>query len=155
MNEVQAFVSALHIQDSERVACPTCSPTRKKWNAKEMVVTRLDHAWVYHCHHCGENGSVFFDKPKLVERKLSAVPNPTITQNTLQEPHYQYLKTRGISKETADKMKLFATCKYFSRLNRETQAIGFPYYRNGALTSAKYRSIEEKDFICLCYFFSL
>lgn len=146
MNEVQAFVSALHIQDSERVACPTCSPTRKKWNAKEMVVTRLDHAWVYHCHHCGENGSVFFDKPKLVERKLSAVPNPTITQNTLQEPHYQYLKTRGISKETADKMKLFATCKYFSRLNRETQAIGFPYYRNGALTSAKYRSIEEKDF---------
>ena len=114
MNEVQAFVSALHIQDSERVACPTCSPTRKKWNAKEMVVTRLDHAWVYHCHHCGENGSVFFDKPKFVERKLSAVPNPTITQNTLQEPHYEYLKTRGISKATADKMKLFAASKYFS-----------------------------------------
>ena len=43
-------------------------------------------------------------------------------------------------------MKLFASEKYFSRLSKPTQAIGFPYYRDGSLVSAKYRSLEAKDF---------
>ena len=146
MNEVQAFVSALHVDGTERVACPSCSPTRKKFNAKEMVVTRMSDAWVYHCHHCGLSGNVQFEKPKFVERKLSAVPNPVITQSALTDAHYEFLQTRGISRETADKMQLFAAEKWFSRLNKASQAVGFPYYRNGALTAAKYRSIESKDF---------
>ena len=146
MNEVQAFVSALHVDGTERVACPSCSPTRKKFNAKEMVVTRMPDAWVYHCHHCGLSGNVQFEKPKFVESKLSAVPNPVITQSALTDAHYEFLKTRGISKETANKMQLFAAEKWFARLNKASQAIGFPYYRNGALTAAKYRSIENKDF---------
>lgn len=77
---------------------------------------------------------------------MSAVPSPSITQNNLQEPHYQFLKTRGISRETADKMKLFSAEKYFVKLGRNAPAIGFPYYRGGALTAAKYRCIEDKDF---------
>jgi twinkle protein len=146
VNEVQAFVSALHVQDTERVACPSCSPTRRKYNAKEMVVTRMDHAWVFHCHHCGISGNVPFEKPRYVERKLSVVPSPKITQTSLTEAHYSFLGKRGISQQTADKMKLFASEKWFMRLNRATPAIGFPYYRNGQLVSAKYRSIEDKDF---------
>jgi twinkle protein len=43
-------------------------------------------------------------------------------------------------------MKLFPAQKYFQRLNRHTDAIGFPYFKNGVLTSAKYRSIEAKEF---------
>ena len=109
MNEVQAFVSALHIDDTDRVACPSCSPTRKKFNAKEMVVTRKGDSWIYHCHHCGLSGSVF--EKKYVERKLSAVPSPKITQSALTDAHYEFLKTRGISKETADKMRLFSAEK--------------------------------------------
>ena len=77
---------------------------------------------------------------------MSAVPSKEIVQQVLDEPHYEYLKSRGISKETADKAKVFASEKWFMKLNRATKAIGFPYYRNGALVSAKYRSIEEKDF---------
>lgn len=111
-----------------------------------MVVTRMDDAWVYHCHHCGVSGNVPFEKTKYVERKLSVVPNPKITQTALEESHYAFLSTRGISKETADKMKLFASEKWFMRLNRAAPAIGFPYYRNGQLVSAKYRSLEDKDF---------
>lgn len=77
---------------------------------------------------------------------MSAVPAPSITQNELQEQHYKFLKTRGISKATADKMKLFSADKYFLKLGRTAPAVGFPYYRNGALTAAKYRCIEDKDF---------
>ena len=72
MNAVQAFVSALHVDDTERVACPSCSPQRRKQNLKEMVVTRKDDAWVYHCHHCGMSGNVPFEKrTHYVERKIS------------------------------------------------------------------------------------
>lgn len=124
-----------------RLTCPFCSPDRKKSHSKDLSVTRKpDGATTYHCHHCGVSGV-------QQEKKLSAVPAPTITQSPLSLPHYAYLKTRGISKETADRMKLFSAEKWFSRLNRKTQAVGFPYYRGGALTAAKYRSIEDKDFI--------
>jgi twinkle protein len=137
------LVDRASFNDTTRVACPYCSPDRKKSNIKDMTLTRKpDGAVVYHCHHCSANGSV---QPK--ERQLSVVPQKNIiTSNKLQASHYEYLESRGISPQTADKMKLFAADKFFSRLNKSCEAIGFPYYRGGALVSAKYRSFPEKDF---------
>jgi twinkle protein len=43
-------------------------------------------------------------------------------------------------------MKLFAAEKYFGKLGKTADAIGFPYFRKGALVAAKYRSFPEKDF---------
>ena len=124
-----------------RLTCPFCSVSRRKSKSKDLSVTRKDDgAMTYFCHHCGVSGV-------QGEKKLSAVPSPTITQTPLAQPHLDYLKTRGISQATADRMKLFSAEKYFARLNKKTQAVGFPYYRGGALTAAKYRSIEDKDFI--------
>ena len=137
------FVDQFHFNESTRVACPYCSAERRKSNQKDMTLTRkADGAVVFHCHHCQTNGSV---QPQQ-ERILSAVPNPTIVSNKLQDQHYAWLATRGISKPTADKMKLFASEKYFGKLGKTADAIGFPYYRNGALVAAKYRSFPEKDF---------
>ena len=137
------FVEQFHFNESTRVACPYCSAERRKSNQKDMTLTRKsDGAVVFHCHHCQTNGSV---QPQQ-ERILSAVPNPTIVSNKLQDQHYAWLATRGISHQTADKMKLFAAEKYFGKLGKTADAIGFPYYRNGALVAAKYRSFPEKDF---------
>ncbi len=137
------FVEQFHFNESTRVACPYCSAERRKSNQKDMTLTRkADGAVVFHCHHCQTSGSV---QPQQ-ERILSAVPNPTIVSNKLQDQHYAWLATRGISPDTADKMKLFASQKYFGKLGRSADAIGFPYYRNGALVAAKYRSFPEKDF---------
>ena len=137
------FVDQFHFHESTRVACPYCSAERRKSNQKDMTLTRKsDGAVVFHCHHCQTNGSV---QPQQ-ERILSAVPNPTIVSNKLQDQHYAWLATRGISHQTADKMKLFAAEKYFGKLGKTADAIGFPYYRQGALVAAKYRSFPEKDF---------
>jgi len=137
------FVEQFHFNESTRVACPYCSAERRKSNQKDMTLTRKsDGAVVFHCHHCQTNGSV---QPQQ-ERILSAVPNPTIVSNKLQDHHYLWLATRGISHQTADKMKLFAAEKYFNKLGKTADAIGFPYYRKGALVAAKYRSFPEKDF---------
>jgi len=137
------FVEQFHFNESTRVACPYCSAERRKSNQKDMTLTRkADGAVVFHCHHCQTSGSV---QPQQ-ERILSAVPNPIIVSNKLQDHHYLWLATRGISPATADKMKLFAAEKYFSKLGKSADAIGFPYYRQGALVAAKYRSFPEKDF---------
>ena len=104
---------------------------------------RPDGAILYFCHHCEASGSV---QPRKQEFKLSAVPSLTIVSKQLTDRHYAYLSKRGISKETADKAKLFAAEKYFNRLGKQADAIGFPYYRKGALVSAKYRSFPDKDF---------
>jgi len=139
----QAFVEQFHFNESTRVACPYCSTERKKANSKDMTLTRKqDGAVVFHCHHCQTSGSV---QPQQ-ERTLSAVPNPTIVSHKLERLHYDWLQQRGISQQTADKMKLFAAEKYFSKLGKSNEAIGFPYFRNGALVAAKYRSFPDKDF---------
>ena len=142
-SSMEALVESFY-GDSARVICPFCAPTRHKSRLKEMSLTRKDDgAVVYYCHHCDVSGSV---QPKKSEFKLSAVPQPSVLNNHLSKEHYEWLFKRGISKETADKAKLFAADKYFARLNRNAQAIGFPYFRNGALVAVKYRSFPEKDF---------
>lgn len=138
------LIAQFHFDQTARVVCPFCTPERRKQKSKDMTLTRKpDGAVVYFCHHCLENGSV---QPQKQEITLSAVPSKVITSNKLEERHYAYLASRGISKETADKMGLFAADKWFNRLDKRSDAIGFPYYRDGALVSAKYRSFPEKDF---------
>ena len=130
--------------DTARIICPFCADTRRKSRLKEMTLTRQsDGAVLYYCHHCDANGSV---QPERKEYNLAAVPQPKVLENALQKSHYEYLKSRGISKETADQYKLFAGRKWFARLNIEADCIGFPYFRNGALVGVKYRAFPEKDF---------
>ena len=138
------LIAQFHFDQTARVVCPFCTPERRKQKSKDMTLTRKpDGAVVYFCHHCLENGSV---QPQKQEITLSAVPSKVITSNKLEERHYAYLQSRGISKVTADKMGLFAADKWFARLDKKSDAIGFPYYRDGALVAAKYRSFPEKDF---------
>jgi len=130
--------------DSARIICPFCSDSRRKSRLKEMTLTRQsDGAVLYYCHHCDANGSV---QPEKREYKLAAVPQPQVLTNALQSQHYDYLASRGISKEVADQAKLFAADKFFARLNKTSDAIGFPYFRSGSLVAVKYRSFPEKDF---------
>ena len=139
---IQHLIDQTYFDDTTRVVCPFCLNDRKKKNSKDMTLSRKpDGAVVYYCHHCEANGSVQPEK----ERRLSAVPNPKILSNALSAEHYAFLESRGISKQTADKAKLFSSEKYFAKLGKETTAIGFPYYRDGALLAAKYRSIERSE----------
>jgi len=131
-----------------RIACPYCSSDRKKSNTKDMTVTvQSDGAILYHCHHCSANGSL---QPKQTQPKLYKVKQMpvaiTVEQSALQPYHYEYLATRGISQSTADKMGLFGADKYFAKLEKNSDAIAFPYYREGKLVAVKYRSFPEKAF---------
>ena len=139
---IEALIEKTGFDQSGRIACPYCSNERKKSNMKDMKLTRRpDGAIVYHCHHCSAHGAI---QPK--EMKLSAVPVLKLENQVMQPFHYEYLESRGISKQTADKMHLFGADKFFPKLDRHSDAIAFPYYRNGALVAVKYRSFPDKAF---------
>jgi twinkle protein len=139
---IEALIEKTGFDQSGRITCPYCSNERKKSNVKDMKLTRRpDGAIVYHCHHCSAHGAI---QPK--EMKLSAVPVLKIENQVMQPFHYEYLESRGISKQTADKMHLFGADKFFPKLDRHSDAIAFPYYRNGALVAVKYRSFPDKAF---------
>jgi twinkle protein len=131
--------------DTGRIPCPECSHERKKNNQKDCVVTRGDKGWVWHCHHCSASGILPFNRKENNVIPLTK-PTPVIVTNELQQQHYDFLTTRGISKQTADSARLFSEEKYFSRLGKTSDSIAFPYYKDGKLVAAKYRAIESKDF---------
>ena len=77
---------------------------------------------------------------------MSAVPSPKIIEKKLEDAHVSWLLGRGISKSTAEKAKLFSTRKWFDKLQKEADCVGFPYFRDGALVGVKYRAVSEKAF---------
>lgn len=139
---IEAVVEQTRFNDHTRIACPFCSADRKKSRSKDMTLTRKnDGAVVYFCHHCDAQGSV---QPRRAI--LSAVPNVKTITNKLIPDHVNWLASRGISKETAEKMRVFSSNKWFNLLGREEACIGFPYFRDGALVGVKYRSVPDKGF---------
>jgi len=147
MSSVAELVLSLHVPNHTRVACPECSHERKKYNQTDFDITAKADGWKYYCHHCHIGGFVPFYKTTNHRRTESnVIPMRTFDATKLQPQHYDFLKTRGISQQVADAMNLHPAEKYFDKLKRKTDAIGFPYFRNGQYIASKYRSIESKDF---------
>jgi hypothetical protein len=140
LNAVAELISSLHVPNHARVACPECSHERKKYNQKDLDIITKPDGWKYYCHHCQAGGFVPFNsnnfKP-IPRMEQNVIPIRKFEETKLQPQHYDFLKTRGISEQTADAMKLFPAEKYFQRLNKKTDAIGFPYFKNGKFISAK------------------
>ena len=143
--DVAAVVERLQIDHSARITCPVCSNDRNKRKDKDLAIHRKAEGWAYYCHHCTSSGFVPFQERKLIPVQKSQ-PMPPVAMGSLEPQHLEFLAKRGISATTADAFRLFATEKYFGRLNKKAPAIGFPYYKDGKLTSAKYRAIESKEF---------
>ena len=73
-------------------------------------------------------------------------PVISVEQKKLETFHYDYLQSRGISAEVASNMGLFGANKFFAKLDKHSDAIGFPYYLDGNLVAVKYRSVPDKAF---------
>jgi len=142
--DVQRVIKDMDVHGSARIVCPECNRDRKKRSDKDMSVHEKANGWAYYCHHCTASGFVPFQERKMI--KPQPQPLPPVSMGALTEDHLGFLRSRGISEKTAQEFKLFAAEKYFGRLQCKAPAIGFPYYREGKLTSAKYRALESKEF---------
>jgi len=150
-------LGGLNIHSGMRIKCPSCSPERvKNPNEKSLVFHHGDKGWVYFCHHCNEDGVVPFDNAPFIPTNKTYRSEKTMAQaqpvmpptpmDLLGERHLQFLESRGITLETAQDLRLFAATKFFAKTGERMDCIGFPYYRDDKMVSAKYRALDSKDF---------
>ena len=131
-----------------RYTCPWCSPHRKKKYDTCLSVFRDHERIVYQCHHgeCAVSGVVWLQEMQRSYAKMKT-PKPESKRwedlPSLDERHYEWLETRGISVATAHNLKLVG------QEIEGQQYVGFPYFdAKGGVTAIKQRLIGDKGFKC-------
>ena len=134
-----------------RRECPACSFGRSPGNRKiQCLSVEIDaDKAVFFCWHCSAKGAVRLQEMNHVARE----PKPEVSKAVKAmtgplDPVYAFLKTRGISKETAEVFNIHAASAFFPDLRRTTPAIGYPYKAAGKAAGSKLRSLEEKAHVC-------
>lgn len=130
----------------QQVSCGKCSQQRKKKRARCLSVNVTEGVWL--CHHCGwkgtlENGGNYSDphwiKPDY--RKPKLLPsNPNVIPSVM-----SWFIGRGITADVQIRNKINVSKVYMPQIESETQAIGFPYFRDGEHINTKWRD-KDKNF---------
>ena len=139
-----------------KAICPFCSHTRKKREQKTLSLKVHDDVIMYYCWHCGEDGGIKFNDENMARRKsVEEEKVVSINKNVadkwigIEENNdcLEYLNSRGISKETAEKAGLKFTKQYIGSIKKEVSCLVFPYQNNnGGYQFAKVRSFPDKGF---------
>jgi hypothetical protein len=137
------------------MVCPICTPKRKpehqKLKALSFNMDKKDLPW--RCKHCGEKGYAFTEED-IIHRKIKPILN--IPQNRpVEEPHYQWMLSRGLKKETVDHFKIKISNESVMQNKHEDPekrgkwanviCLNFPYFADGLLINIKYRD-KRKNF---------
>lgn len=127
-----------------RMHCPQCHPTRRNKLEKTLSLSIEQHQFMWNCWHCDEKGRAFTFERRPVAPQPKPIQADDLTDLTPEAK--VFLGSRGINMYT-ERTNVRSCVKFFSKLQRETQAIAF-VSRNGsgAITSIKYRSLEDKSF---------
>ena len=141
-----------------RIKCPECSSQRKKKTERTLSVTRKDGKFLYQCWHCGISGGYTANSntitnsntnelsrnPPAAQKKATVITNIQ-TVSTSNSTFKNFISQRHISWEVCDKLGILEDTKGFNGAGK-TDAIGFPYKREGEIYAIKWRSIPEKAF---------
>jgi len=140
--QIKERVSA--ITDDCRIACPSCSETRKKKREKTLSVTvNPDGTKLYFCHHCGASGSIF--RKKEYFKKESNVtriqPRATVDESAIKN----FFNSRGILWSQDIDLPVISGKRYFNGFG-ELDAVGFVYGDQSQPSAIKWRAINQKAF---------
>ena len=133
-----------------KVNCPFCSSQRKKKDQKTLSLKVDAKVVYYNCWHCNENGFIKFEDSnfRLIRREnvIHAVDDNRWRDLTVENGSINYLKSRGISEDTAKKVGIKFKHHYIASEKKEMPCIVFPYRYNGSTEFAKLRSFPQKGF---------
>lgn len=132
--------------------CFNCSEDRKQANKNKKVLYVSTETGNYYCNHCNIKGRVDSDEwiqsqhdyeNKPIPKKQPSQPkqNKQVSMkpfhtHPLTTKVLEYLKGRGISKKTAEVLKI----------SNNEGCLAFNYYENGKIVGAKYRKLDQKFF---------
>ena len=136
--------------NKQRVKCPTCVPFRKSKNEETLSITDFGDRVVWHCWHCPEKGAVKRMEKVAVDIPVDnvdkVVPLRSFNTRSLDFDSYEFLESRGISKETADAAGVVAGAKMYRKSNASLESVGFVYNHNNQDYAIKWRSVSTKEF---------
>jgi len=132
-----------------KVNCPFCSSSRKKKDQKTMSLKVDTVKVIFNCWHCNQNGSV-----KIGENNFRLIRRDNVVHAvdkkwsdlSVDNGSIDYLKSRGISEETAKKVGVKFKNHYIASERKEMPCLVFPYITNGKTEFAKMRSFPNKGF---------
>lgn len=126
---------------NQKTLCPRCSHTRKNKSDPCLSVTiESSDLALYNCHNCYWQGSAGLpasgqrqEEPKRKEYVKPEVKRPV---NALPQHILDFLQKRGISKEVAERNRLY--------FDEKRKSLAFPYFINDEIVNVKYRTIDKK-----------
>lgn len=125
------------------VQCPTCTPTRRKQNTRDLSVNVEKGVWL--CHHCSWTGTLGSDTPRTIRKAFSA-PRAVDTAPPANKA-LSWLQTRGITQAVIERNRIETASVYVPQLSKEATAICFPYYRGETLVNRKWRAAPKHFFM--------
>lgn len=130
-----------------RWTCPSCSLDRRNKKAQCLSVSVDAEKVVFMCHHCQRRGAVRLEegeaKPRtFVKGAVKSLAAKPVTAAI------EYLKERGIREQTIELFGITSGEAFFPDLQRITEAVAFPYIKQGKTVGHKLRSVEDKAHVC-------
>jgi twinkle protein len=118
--------------------CPLCSSSRKPENRKAKCASYDWERGLGTCHNCDSSFQLHTYKRKGKAERDYVMPEikkvDLVVDKTL-----EWFKTRGISKDTLDELKVTTGSEYMPQTGKAENTIQFNYYVGGQLTNVKYR----------------
>ena len=133
--------------------CPECSHTRRKKTAQCLSVKIEEDCGLYHCSHCGWEGSVFARearedggrRPERSRRREEPPRRPDyqVRDEDLPPAMLRWWAKRGIMGETLRRNRVALVRRWFPQTQDERPAMAFPLMRAGEVINVKYRSNDD------------
>ena len=122
--------------------CPLCSSSRKPENKKAKCASYDWERGLGTCHNCDSSFQLHTYKRKGKAERDYVMPEikkvDLVVDKTL-----EWFKTRGISKDTLDELKVSTGSEYMPQTGKSENTIQFNYYVGGQLTNVKYRDARK------------
>ena len=122
--------------------CPLCSSSRKPENKKAKCASYDWERGLGTCHNCDSTFQLHTYKRKGKAERDYVMPEikkvDLVVNKTL-----EWFKTRGISKDTLDELKVSTGKEYMPQTGKAENTIQFNYYVGGQLTNVKYRDARK------------
>ena len=123
--------------------CPLCSHERK---GSEQKLKCASYDWergLGTCHNCDNTFQLHSYLRKGKVEKQYIRPQPNIQNKIKSTKIEQWFKSRGISKETLNDLKVSEDIEFMPQINKKTNAIKFNYYIGNELINIKYRDARK------------
>ena len=126
-------------EDKKQGICPVCSPDRKPKNQKAKCASYDWDRGLGTCHNCDTSFQLHTYKRKGEAEKVYIKPEQPVAIQSVGTKVEEWFKTRGISKQTLDDLKVTEGPEWMPQTQKTENVIKFNYFMGNQLTNVKYR----------------